>query len=173
MSTFVICEFRYAEYKNSFFFPLGTVLPAAFVSQLMVRVLERGPEIPLLAAAARPSGWLLAGTATSPPSDTRHAAIPAEFGGSRPLECPWLDTAVPTSPGSPAALSSPPGTEINEERLWQAGLHPPSTPGSTGEELLAKQGSSFAGCFADCQSGPGLGRFFTFLESTSKSSNRR
>lgn len=38
---------------------------------------------------------------------------------------------------------------------------------------LPNGGSSFAGCFADCQSGLGLGRFSTFLKSTSESSNYR
>lgn len=56
--------------------------------------------------------------------------------------------------------------EISEERLWQAGLHPPPPPGSARRELVPNTGANFAGCAADCQAGLGLGRFSTFLEST-------
>lgn len=46
IGTLVVCKFRYADYKNRGFFarhhPAGNVHIKA---QLMVRVLERGPEI--------------------------------------------------------------------------------------------------------------------------------
>lgn len=47
-STFVICKFRYAEYKNSHFLPRHRAAGSIRIrAQLMAWVLERGPGIPL------------------------------------------------------------------------------------------------------------------------------
>lgn len=123
-----------------------------------------------LAAAAGHSVSLLAGTVTSSPRPGGTGVhVPRSRQAAEGPDGFWSARRAPSSPISPAGLLSPPGTEINEERLWQAGLYPPPPPGSAGRELHAKYSSSFA----DCQSGLGMGRFSTFLESTSDSSNYR
>lgn len=112
-------------------------------------MLEKGPEIPApspavaLAAPGRPCWW------GWPPLRPHHGVTSTpvlHLGWNLAAPTPWsaaVEAAVPPSPSSPAGLLSAPGTEIKEERLWQAGsIHPSSwqcwcTPCQTPAPALA------------------------------------
>lgn len=154
-------------------------------AQLTVWVLERGPEIPLFSVPLRHwqrqqdpqyRCWRGRPPLLPRPSATgaQRAVHRAEFGGFWPLECPRLDAAVPLNPGSPAALLSLRLAWRSMRRSFgRLGSIPPTSWQRRQGPPCQIQAPNFAGCFADRQSGLGLGRFSTFLESTSDSSNYR
>lgn len=107
---------------------LGTIPPVLLGSRL-----EKGPEIPApspavaLAAPVRLCWW--GWPPLLPHHDVTSTPMP-HLGRNLAAPAPWsavVEAAVLPNPSSPAGLLSAPGTEIKEERLWQAGsIHPSS-----------------------------------------------